>query len=104
MINDKNIQKAQEDLKQIIHDDQKLVVQLDVSTSDGEMIGSGFLYDNKGDIVTNSHVIENASKVAVKMADSTTYQGSVIGKSPDIDIALVRVDALAGKAPMRIAN
>lgn len=44
------------DLKTIIHDSQKFVVSIEVETSNGTVTGSGFLYDNKGDIITNGLV------------------------------------------------
>jgi serine protease Do len=104
ILNQQEDPKMQPDLKQIIHDDQKLVVQLNVKSSKGQVIGSGFLYDDKGDIITNAHVVSDATTVTVKMADSTTYQGQVIGKSADIDIALVRCSALAGTKPLKMAK
>ncbi len=92
------------DLKTIIHENQKLVVSLEVKNSSGNITGSGFLYDTKGDIVTNAHVVKDGSAIIVKMADTATYKGKLIGKSELTDIALVRVDNLKGKSPMKISK
>jgi len=92
------------DLKTIIHENQKLVVSLDVEKSTGKVTGSGFLYNTKGDIITNAHVIDGASSITVKMSDTTTYKGTLIGKSDVTDVALVRVDKLKEKTPMKISK
>lgn len=92
------------DLKTIIHDNQKLVVSLEVKNGSENITGSGFLYDTKGDIVTNAHVVEGGSSITVKMADTSTYKGKLIGKSEITDVALVRVDNLRGKSPMKISK
>ncbi|MHC6180493.1 S1C family serine protease [Clostridium sp. JNZ X4-2] len=89
-------------LKAIIHENQKLVVSLEVKNGSENITGSGFLYDTKGDIVTNAHVVNNGSSITIKMADTTTYKGKLIGKSEITDVALVRVDNLRGKSPMKI--
>ncbi|ARU60109.1 hypothetical protein CBW65_02830 [Tumebacillus avium] len=93
-------QSQDKDLKSVIFENQKLVVLLQVKSDYGESLGSGFLYNDQGDIITNAHVVEGAEDVTVKMADSTIYKGKVIGISQDIDVALVRVPDLAGKDPM----
>jgi serine protease Do len=56
-------------------------------------LGSGFIIDPSGLIVTNDHVIEHAHSVKVTLADNTTLEGSVVGRDPRSDLALVRVKA-----------
>lgn len=94
--------ETSKELKDIIYENQKLVVCIEVETSEGKFIGSGFLYNDKGDIVTNAHVVQENSSVKVKMSDTTTYSGVVIGKSNTTDVALIRVEKLKGKKPMRV--
>lgn len=89
------------ELKEIIHKSQKLVVQIE--TEDGTL-GSGFLYNNKGDIVTNAHVVANTKEVKVKTADSKEFTGTVIGVSNNIDVALVRVPELSSLQPLKVAK
>ncbi|MGJ7920788.1 S1C family serine protease [Neobacillus sp. LXY-4] len=89
------------ELKEIIHDVQKLVVKIELP--DGSL-GSGFLYNDKGDVITNAHVVANAKDVKVKTADSRELSGTVIGISEETDVALVRVAGLAGTEPLKMAS
>ncbi|MBE4909650.1 trypsin-like peptidase domain-containing protein [Bacillus luteolus] len=89
------------ELKEIIYDSQKLVVKVEL---DDGSIGSGFLYNNKGDVITNAHVAANATNVRITTADSKGYEGTVIGISGETDIALIRVPGLAGIEPLPIAK
>jgi serine protease Do len=89
------------DLKEVIHETQKLVVKIELE--DGSL-GSGFLYNEKGDIVTNAHVVANAREVKVSTTDSKEFTGEVIGISNDTDIAVVRVDGLKDVVPLKIAR
>lgn len=56
--------------------------------------GSGFMWDKKGHIVTNYHVIQNAQKISVSLhGDNIQYPAEVVGKAPAKDIALLKIDA-----------
>ena len=55
--------------------------------------GSGVIIDPSGIIVTNNHVIDDASRVQVNLKDGRTFVGEVIGTDPATDVALVRVEA-----------
>jgi len=69
------------------------VVDVRVQTTDQENEqGSGFVYDQKGNIVTNYHVIENAQSIEVDFADGLRAEGKLIGKDLDSDIAVIHVD------------
>jgi S1-C subfamily serine protease len=59
--------------------------------------GSGFLWDEKGNVVTNYHVVENASRYKVILADQSTWDGVPIGAAPDRDIAVLRISAPASR-------
>lgn len=56
-------------------------------------IGSGFIYDSKGYILTNHHVIDGASEIKVKLMDGETIVASVIGSDEYADIAVIKIDA-----------
>jgi serine protease Do len=58
----------------------------------GRGTGSGFLIDTQGNIVTNNHVIENASKVNVVFSDGTELPARVVGKDDLTDVAVVRLE------------
>lgn len=56
-------------------------------------LGSGFIIDKEGYILTNNHVVEKASSIKVKLSDDKEYDAKVIGKDPKTDIALIKVSA-----------
>ncbi|HET6718167.1 MAG TPA: trypsin-like peptidase domain-containing protein [Rhodocyclaceae bacterium] len=53
--------------------------------------GSGFVWDDAGHVVTNHHVIEGASEALVKLADGRDYKATLVGSSPQHDIAVLRI-------------
>jgi len=53
--------------------------------------GSGFIWDDVGHVVTNYHVIENASEATVKLADGRDYKAALVGASQSHDIAVLRI-------------
>jgi len=57
--------------------------------------GSGFLWDQQGRVVTNFHVIEDASRVEVTLADNSVWKARLVGASPDKDLAVLQIDAPA---------
>ncbi len=62
-----------------------------VSISPGTGVGSGFFIRGDGTILTNAHVVGDASEVLVKLADGRTLRGRVLGRDPSIDVAVVQV-------------
>ncbi|HVZ71847.1 MAG TPA: trypsin-like peptidase domain-containing protein [Polyangia bacterium] len=59
-------------------------------------VGSGFIIDANGDIVTNRHVVQGATKVTVTMNDGKEYPAHVVGKDAQTDVAVVRLDKSPG--------
>ena len=55
--------------------------------------GSGFIIRSEGVILTNSHVVEGADKVTVKLKDGRSFEGTVMGEDPLTDVAVVKIDA-----------
>ncbi len=84
-------------LKDVIFETQKLVVMIE---SENGNQGSGFLYNTKGDLITNAHVVAGVREVSVKTSDARDLKGEVIGISTTTDIAVVRVPELAGIEPL----
>ncbi len=67
--------------------------------------GSGFLYDDQGHIVTNNHVVEDATSLQVRFFDGTTAIADLIGTDPDSDLAVIRVRELPpGVAPLPLGD
>lgn len=59
--------------------------------------GSGFIWDREGRIVTNYHVIEEANRLEVTLADQSVWKGVIVGVAPDKDLAVLRISAPADK-------
>jgi len=62
-----------------------------------EGTGSGFIWDNSGNIITNFHVIQNADAAQVTLADQSNWKARRVGVAPDKDLAVLRIDAPANK-------
>ena len=66
-------------------------------------LGSGVIVDREGYIVTNYHVVEGASALAVALADGTLHMTRVVGVDPESDIALLKID-VDGVQPIALAD
>ena len=56
-------------------------------------IGSGFVFDREGHIITNAHVVTNATKVVVTFLDGREYNAEIVGTDVYTDIAIIKVDS-----------
>lgn len=72
-----------------------------VVTSSGS--GSGSIIDKRGYVVTNVHVIENASTITISLSDGSSYEGSVVGQDVESDIAVLKFTPPADKELKTIA-
>jgi len=68
------------------------VVSIRVSSANDEGLGSGFVYDKLGHIITNYHVVENADKVEVDFPSGLKVYGNVVGTDLDSDLAVIKVN------------
>lgn len=69
------------------------VVNITVATRNGNAgTGSGFVIDAEGHIVTNNHVVENASYIEVTFVDGTVVEANLVGRDSDADLAVIHVD------------
>src|ERR1035437_4189530 len=68
------------------------VVNIEVSTNMGGALGSGFIWDTSGHIVTNNHVIAGATNISITFSDGTIVPGTLTGADPDSDLAVVKVN------------
>ncbi len=76
-------------------------------------LGSGFVWDQNGHIVTNNHVVKGAEKIEVTFSDGSIASASLVGTDPDSDLAVVKVDVpaaqlspvqMAGDAPVNVGQ
>ncbi|HXV38095.1 MAG TPA: trypsin-like peptidase domain-containing protein [Nitrosopumilaceae archaeon] len=70
----------------------KVSVRKSTELPTGRSLGSGFVYDVSGHIITNNHVVEDSQKTTVTFLDGTSYNAKVIGTDPYTDLAVLKVD------------
>jgi putative serine protease PepD len=67
--------------------------------------GAGVVYDTKGDILTDEHVVSGATSVKVNFQDGHSYSAKVLGTDPSTDVGVIRVDAPSSELhPIPLAN
>ena len=67
-------------------------------------LGSGFIIDKSGFVVTNNHVIEGADQIKVKLDDESEFDAEVVGRDPSTDIAVLKVKADRDLAAVKLGN
>ena len=89
---------------QIYKQDAPSVVQITVTTGGSNngffgqsgsstAQGSGFVYDARGHVVTDQHVIDNASSISVKLSDGSSYKATLVSQDKSSDLAVIKVNA-----------
>ena len=68
----------------------------------GAASGTGFIWDNDGHVVTNNHVVQNGSEVAIRFASGEVAQAEIIGVAPNYDLAVLKIRS-ARKLPPPVA-
>lgn len=95
-------------LQELFKKVENSVVQITIRTQrgfGGEGLGSGFIYDQDGNIVTNFHVVQDASRIDVTFLDGTVYRATTVGTDPYADLAVIRVDVPKDKLlPLPLAD
>ena len=68
-------------------------------------LGSGFVWDQDGHIVTNNHVVSGADKIQVTFSDGTIVPATLVGADPDSDLAVIKVDVSSDRLqPVQMAD
>ena len=88
------------------------IAGLGVDLEDGESFnqpptsrGSGIIWDDEGHIVTNNHVLKQSEAAVVVLPDRTAFKGRVIGRAPELDLAVVKIDAPAERLePVKVGT
>jgi len=68
---------------------------------DGRAAGSGVIVDPRGYILTNNHVVENASAIEVRLSDDRKFKATLVGRDPRTDLAVLKVES---PAPLPVAD
>lgn len=87
-------------LKSIIHNAQKAIVQIQTNSGVSQKTGSGFIFNSKGDIVTNAHVVEDADSIIVSLSNTQKYPAALVAIGEKEDIAIIRVPELKYLDPL----
>lgn len=70
----------------------------------GSGAGSGVIISSEGYIVTNNHVIENASEIRVILNDNSEYSAKIIGADPSTDLAVLKIEGSGNFIPIKFGN
>jgi putative serine protease PepD len=74
------------------------VVSIDVTTQQGEAAGSGVVFDKSGHILTNNHVVADATggqgQITVTLSDGRTYGATIVGTDPSTDLAVIKLSSV----------
>ncbi len=92
-------------VQELVKTKSPAVVLISNETSRGDSLGSGFLIDTAGHIVTNAHVMDGATKTIVTFQDGTEKRGTVLGVDTSTDVAVLKIDQVpAGVTPVSLGN
>jgi serine protease Do len=69
-----------------------------------QSLGSGFIIDPEGYIVTNNHVIDNADEIEVKLTNGKAFDAEVVGRDSKTDLALIKIDGSDGLKPLPLGD
>ncbi len=69
-----------------------------------QSLGSGFVIDKDGFILTNNHVVENTEEIKVKLADKTEYDAKIVGRDTKTDLALIRIESDHPLVPLALGD
>ena len=67
-------------------------------------LGSGFIIDKEGFVVTNNHVIEDADQIKVKLGDDNEFDAEVVGRDPNTDLALLKIKTEADLPVLKLGD
>lgn len=96
-------------LIQLFENSEEGVVRIDVDRNSNERnsdsVGSGFVFDYQGHIITNAHVVENSDEIKVTFLDGSTYKAKKIGEDKFTDIAVIKVEEVpTALHPLKIGD
>ena len=67
-------------------------------------LGTGFIIDKDGFILTNNHVVEKADEIKVKLSDEREFTAKIVGRDPKTDLALIRIEGASDLTPLSLGD
>jgi len=67
-------------------------------------VGSGFIMNREGYVLTNNHVVEDADQIKVKLANGKEYNGKIVGRDPKTDLALLKIEGVSDLHSLNLGN
>ena len=67
-------------------------------------LGSGFIIDDDGYIVTNNHVVAEADQIKVKLSDKKEFDAKIVGRDPKTDLALIKIEGASNLSPLSLGD
>jgi len=67
-------------------------------------VGSGFVMNQEGYILTNNHVVDDADQIKVKLANGKEYNGKIVGRDPKTDLALLKIEGASDLHALKLGN
>ncbi len=69
-----------------------------------QSLGTGFVIDKEGHILTNNHVVEKTDEIKVRFGEGNEYEAKIIGRDPKTDLALIKIDADIPLEPLPLGD
>ncbi len=69
-----------------------------------QALGTGFIIDKDGYILTNNHVVEKSDDITVKLVDNKEFEAKIIGRDPKSDLALIKIESDESLVPLTLGN
>jgi serine protease Do len=69
-----------------------------------QSLGSGFIIDKKGLIITNNHVVEKTDEIKVTLANKKEFKAAIVGRDPKTDLALIRIESDESLEPLPLGD
>ena len=92
-------------VEQVVKRESPAVVLISTTAGDGGGLGSGFLIDTQGHVITKAHVVDGATTTTVTFEDGTETKGTILGVDKITDVAVVKVDKVpSGVRPVPFGN
>ena len=67
-------------------------------------LGTGFIIDKDGYILTNNHVVDSVDEIKVTLEDNSVFEAKIIGRDPETDIALIKIDGAKNLKPLELGD